>query len=85
MLKALADPEGSLWQDPPNYWENIVWPAYLRAHAPIFDNGDAEDGQSNGTVPELFVLEGENTGMTVLFERACQEIVSKLGLENNTQ
>ncbi|CCA74079.1 related to NRK1-Nicotinamide riboside kinase [Serendipita indica DSM 11827] len=28
--------EGSLWQDPPGYWDDIVWPAYLKAHKPHF-------------------------------------------------
>ncbi|KAK7693427.1 hypothetical protein QCA50_002995 [Cerrena zonata] len=24
-------PEGEVWRDPPQYWEKIVWPAYIRA------------------------------------------------------
>jgi nicotinamide/nicotinate riboside kinase len=34
----LAD--GYIWSDPPNYWENVVWPAYLKAHKHLFVDGD---------------------------------------------
>lgn len=36
--------EGSLWQDPPGYWDDIVWPAYLKAHKHIFIAGNVSDG-----------------------------------------
>ncbi|KAG8828922.1 ribosylnicotinamide kinase [Serendipita sp. 399] len=37
-------PEGSFWRDPPGYWDDIVWPAYLKAHRRIFANGDVDNG-----------------------------------------
>lgn len=39
-----SDPEGSLWRDPPNYFDDIVYPAYVRAHENIFEGGNVEDG-----------------------------------------
>ena len=36
--------EGSLWQDPPGYWDDIVWPAYRKAHKDIFIAGDVSEG-----------------------------------------
>jgi hypothetical protein len=33
----LAD--GYIWSHPPNYWENVVWPAYLKAHKDLFAEG----------------------------------------------
>ncbi|EDR08894.1 uncharacterized protein LACBIDRAFT_161970, partial [Laccaria bicolor S238N-H82] len=28
---------GTLWRDPPHYWEEIVYPAYLEAHKDVFE------------------------------------------------
>lgn len=36
--------EGSLWQDPPGYWDDIVWPAYVKAHKNMFAEGDVSSG-----------------------------------------
>lgn len=36
--------EGALWRDPPGYWEQIVWPAYVNAHEKLFVGGDIENG-----------------------------------------
>jgi nicotinamide/nicotinate riboside kinase len=51
--------EGSLWRDPPHYWEQIVWPAYVEAHRDVFENGDVGHGKVNaGKVKHLILLEG---------------------------
>lgn len=39
-------PEGSFWVDPPGYWDDIVWPAYLKAHRNIFENEDVNHGEA---------------------------------------
>ncbi|KAG9007551.1 ribosylnicotinamide kinase [Tulasnella sp. JGI-2019a] len=70
--------DGSLWRDPPNYWEQIVWPSYVRAHQGIFEGGDVEHGESNGKVRDLVVLHGETLTMTELFEKACEKIIESL-------
>jgi len=61
----LFQPEGSFWQDPPGYWDNIVWPAYLKAHRKIFQNSDVEHGQP--LVPPLPLVQkaviGKDTGL----------------------
>ncbi|KAE8218906.1 hypothetical protein CF319_g7303 [Tilletia indica] len=36
--------EENVWQDPPGYYDNIVWPAYVLAHQGMFENGDVERG-----------------------------------------
>ncbi|KAI0695952.1 P-loop containing nucleoside triphosphate hydrolase protein [Cerioporus squamosus] len=66
-----SDPEGSLWRDPPNYWEQIVWPAYVEAHEGILENGDVEHGQSNGKVAGLLVFDGLELSMSEMVERVC--------------
>jgi nicotinamide/nicotinate riboside kinase len=37
------------WTDPPGYWDDIVWPNYVKAHKHLFVNGDVE-GELDGEV-----------------------------------
>ena len=30
------------WQDPPGYFEHVVWPNYVREHGYLFEHGDVE-------------------------------------------
>jgi nicotinamide/nicotinate riboside kinase len=32
------------WQDPPRYFELLVWPAYVEQHSYLFKNGDIDSG-----------------------------------------
>ena len=66
-----SDPEGTLWRDPPEYWEQIVWPAYVDAHQGMLEGGDIEHGQPNGTVPGLILFEGLELNMSEQVERVC--------------
>ncbi|KAL9939986.1 hypothetical protein V8E36_000691 [Tilletia maclaganii] len=36
--------EESVWSDPPGYYDNVVWPAYVLAHKGMFENEDVERG-----------------------------------------
>lgn len=36
---------GDVWQDPPHYFDNIVYPAYVDAHKHLFENQDVEKGE----------------------------------------
>ena len=36
-----------MWRDPPLYWEQIVWPAYVAAHKDMLEGGDIEHGQND--------------------------------------
>ncbi|KAH7339636.1 P-loop containing nucleoside triphosphate hydrolase protein [Rhizoctonia solani] len=55
--------EGALWRDPPHYWEQIVYPAYVNAHKHLFKGEDVEKGE---LTPEyanaLLLLRGEGYG-----------------------
>ena len=46
-----SDPEGSLWRDPPGYFDDIVYPAYVRAHTHVFEAGDVEQGAVSPPFP----------------------------------
>ena len=44
MLRGSQVTAESFWVDPPGYFDNIVWPAYTKAHASFFTNADVQDG-----------------------------------------
>lgn len=64
-----SDPEGSLWRDPPEYWEQIVWPAYIDAHRKLFVNGDIEGAVA---AEGMNVIEGMEVSMSQAVERCCE-------------
>ncbi|EAU91546.2 hypothetical protein CC1G_02035 [Coprinopsis cinerea okayama7 len=71
--------EGALWRDPPGYWEDIVYPAYIEAHRELFTEGDVEHGQLTGNKVEgLVMLETLNMSMTEAVERSCSTITTFL-------
>lgn len=75
---------GEVWQDPPFYFDQIVWPAYLEAHAGMFECGDPEHGKAiapqndeapdGGALQHLIVLEGESCTKPQLALAACNVI-----------
>jgi len=69
-----TDPEGELWRDPPNYWEQIVWPAYIEAHKHVFENGDCESGTSSGNTEDLLIIDELETGMTRAVNQVCEKM-----------
>lgn len=66
-----SDPEGTLWRDPPGYWEQIVYPAYVDAHRGVFVNGDVETGQPGVKVLGLILLESLEISMSESVSRCC--------------
>ncbi|KAF9648565.1 P-loop containing nucleoside triphosphate hydrolase protein [Thelephora ganbajun] len=69
-----SDPEGELWRDPPNYWEQIVWPAYIEAHKHVFENGNWESGVSSGNIKDLLIIDELETGMTRAVNEVCEKV-----------
>jgi hypothetical protein len=69
-----SDPEGALWRDPPNYWEQIVWPAYIEAHKHVFENGNWEGGASSGKVEDLLIIDELEAGMTRAVDEVCERM-----------
>lgn len=64
--------EGSLWRDPPNYWEQIVYPAYVEAHKEVFVNGDVEHGVPTDKVKDLILLETLEMKMGEAVDLCCR-------------
>lgn len=66
-----SDPEGTLWRDPPHYWEDVVYPAYLDAYKDAFVDGDVEHGQPTDKIEGLILLEGLDISMSEAVELCC--------------
>jgi len=66
--------EGELWRDPPNYWEQIVWPAYIEAHKHVFENGNWESGASSGNIEDLLIIDELEAGMTRAVDEVCEKM-----------
>jgi nicotinamide/nicotinate riboside kinase len=76
-----SDPEGTLWRDPPHYWENIVYPAYIDANRDVFEGGDVERGKPSGKVERLVLLESLEMSMGDAVSRSCEVIAAFLEAE----
>jgi nicotinamide/nicotinate riboside kinase len=74
-----TDPEGSLWRDPADYFENIVYPAYIDAHRDMFENGDVESGRQTGKVDGLVSIDMLDVTMDEAVDRCCTVIREKVG------
>ncbi|KAJ7511418.1 P-loop containing nucleoside triphosphate hydrolase protein [Mycena galericulata] len=64
-------PEGEIWRDPPQYWEKVVWPAYVRAHEDMFEGKDVVAGKLRG---DFLLFESMETKM----EDMVNDVMSKL-------
>jgi hypothetical protein len=55
--------------------DNIVWPAYLKAHRPLFQNGDVEKGQiDTKAISGVELLEARELGMEAMLAKSCETI-----------
>lgn len=51
---------GGFWVDPPNYFANIVWPAYVKHHQYLFVNNDVNSELNNYAKDELKLVDFKN-------------------------
>ncbi|KAF5384514.1 hypothetical protein D9757_006405 [Collybiopsis confluens] len=66
-------PEGDTWRDPPQYWEKIVWPAYLKAHKHIFKEGDVVSGAPKGK--DLIFFESSEVEMKDMVDAVMEKVL----------
>ncbi|KAJ8094236.1 ribosylnicotinamide kinase [Marasmius tenuissimus] len=66
-------PEGDTWRDPPQYWEKIVWPAYLKAHKHIFEGENVLSGAPKGN--DLIVLESTKVEMGDMVNTVMEKVL----------
>lgn len=80
-----ATAEGTVWQDPPGYFEHVIWPGYVEAHKRLFVKGDIEYGPlvnvkedqatDGAPVKDLLLIEGQNTHINDVVKSSVNEIV----------
>ncbi|GAA5975379.1 hypothetical protein JCM5350_006461 [Sporobolomyces pararoseus] len=74
-----SDPEGALWRDPPDYWDLCVWPAYLKAHRPLFVDEQIESGSiDESKIEGVRILEARQLTMDRMVELALEDIYTSL-------
>ena len=57
--------------------DDIVWPAYLKAHRPLFKAGDVERGHfDDSVISGVELLEASNLSMDEILDKACDTIWS---------
>lgn len=78
-LQALPDVLSPRNQDPPGYWDDIVWPAYLSAHRSLFLNGDVEAGPPDpDKIDGLVLLEASQLGMEDMVRKTCEVVFDRV-------
>jgi nicotinamide/nicotinate riboside kinase len=81
-LDATDAAAGSIWTDPPNYFDNIVYPAYLKAHEALFVDQNVEDGKLAPNAVErgiqVFTPAEGSEGMERVVDAACDAILQAL-------
>jgi len=74
--RAYHTPEGDVWRDPPQYWEKVVWPAYIQAHKHIFEGEDVMTGNLNGKVKELVLFESTETQIKDMVNTVMERVMN---------
>ncbi|KAG8736484.1 ribosylnicotinamide kinase, partial [Ceratobasidium sp. 414] len=59
--------DGTVWVAPPEHWDRISYPAYIRAHAHLFHDGDVDRGAPI-EIYNLTMLDGQGTERNMSFE-----------------
>jgi nicotinamide/nicotinate riboside kinase len=70
-------------QDPPGYFDHVIWPGYLKAHEKLFENGDVEKGKLLQPTEEIHG-DGEQVKGMVMFEAqslSLEDIINIAGKE----
>jgi nicotinamide/nicotinate riboside kinase len=68
-----------LIQDPPRYWEEIVWPAYIASHQALFVGGDVQAGKIDTNVIEgVVIVEASGMSMDEMVNMACEVVYKKV-------
>lgn len=68
--------QGTVWTDPPGYFDNIVYPAYVKAHERVFTDG-VDSLLADQKITLIEPREGEQ-GMMEALETACRAILERV-------
>lgn len=71
----------TFWEDPPGYFDDIVWPAYIKAHKHLFRNDNVEAGdlseRAKGKDMDMYLLETSKVGMDGMVQEMAEAIYAK--------
>ncbi|KAG8774887.1 hypothetical protein FRC12_001776 [Ceratobasidium sp. 428] len=72
-----APVDGTVWVASSEHWDRITYPAYIRAHAHLFQNEDVEQGSLVDSF-NLTMLDGEGTERNMPFEEFFTTVASMI-------
>lgn len=67
--------QGTVWTDPPGYFDDIVYPAYVKAHSGVFKDG-VDSAIADESITLIEPEEGE-AGVAKALEEACRAILER--------
>lgn len=83
-----ATAEGTVWQDPPGYFEHVIWTGYVQAHKALFEDDDVEHGaprkveqdlpDDGAPVKDLILIEAEQNDVNETVKIAVEELAGKI-------
>jgi nicotinamide/nicotinate riboside kinase len=65
------------WVDPPGYFDDLVWPQYVKWNAHLFPNGDAKV-IDHEKIKDLVVMESDSSSIEQLATNAAKAIIKTL-------
>ena len=68
--------EGDVWHDPPQYWEKVVWPAYVRAHEDMFEGKDVAAGGLSPAMKDVLLFESTESTMADMVNGVMAKVMS---------
>lgn len=66
--------EGTTWKDPPGYFDQVVWPAYVHCHEPLFKELESPRKDGNG----IQCIDMDIQSMSHAIEIVVNQIASRL-------
>jgi nicotinamide/nicotinate riboside kinase len=70
--------DGGVWQDPPRYFDKIVWPNYVEEHRWMFENGDVNGRVKSDTMREKGIRAHIDRGLDLDMETTLKWAVESL-------
>lgn len=70
----------TIWEDPPGYFDKIVWPAYVSDHGYLFESIEAiENGDVTKVVStDAVIIDSEHSSMDEMLVKAVDAILARL-------
>lgn len=79
--KGYTTAEG-FWVDPPNYFSKIVWPAYVKSHAYLYQGEKVDSNELEQSIVEKYDLvdvdNNDSTSLYALVETSLSSIINHL-------